>query len=285
MEQNRARVRSRNRARRRNTESAVIGVSLTPYQRFTAEQIRGYRTYKSAVGELYYVFKIGDSPIAQNPEKPGLFVTKDQLRDDFKFSAEFEDPIDGETRYLTTDSQIDLGVFEEETEQITENERKRENNDFIRDARPKTKNYKFASSAQTVEYIEGKPKKISLLSISADQFVVLDIDEKLPPGLKVKGAIAKVKTSRGTQYIIPRSEYVDQGLGSGFYEQISTERRSYDIRTREKRYVDIEGKALPFRNNPRTIQPLGKGKKGGELRRLFAIIGNTFVKAGGKKKG
>jgi hypothetical protein len=276
--------RNRNKARRRNTDSAVIGISLTPYQRFTAEQIRGYRTYKSAIGELYYVFKIGDSPIASNPEKPGLFVTKDQLRENFQFAAEFEDPIDGETRYLTTDNQIDLGEAEEDNEPTKEEERKQDRPDFIRDAKPKTRNYKFSSSSQTIEYIEGKPKKVNLLSIRADQFVVLDIDEKLPPGLRIKGAIAKVKTSRGTQYIIPRSEYVDQGLGSGLYEQISTDRGSYDIRTREKRYVDMEGKALPWRNNARTIQPLGKGKKGGELRKLFSLIGNTFVKAGGKKK-
>lgn len=277
----RAQKEKENKGRRKRVESAVQAGTLSPFQRFTALETRGYKTFSDALGNPYIVFKIADSVIPLHPSYPEKFIESADLDERKHLNlAEFTDPYDGVKRYLIEERENILTGDEYKQKEA----RKEETPEWVNDAKPKTRSYKYATTSQTFEYIKGKPKEIPLISIDSQKFVVLDIDEKLPPGVRIKGAIAKVKTSRGTQYIIPRDVYIEQGFSEGsIYEQIASERGSYDIRTREKRYFDKDtGEQLPFRNNARVMTPLGEGKKGKSNSKVFAVLGRVFKNGGGK---
>lgn len=149
---------------------------------------------------------------------------------------------------------------------------------------PKRARVRTMTSAAT-----GRPEKI--VQVSPDVAVIVDVDGKV--GRTPKGAIGRIQTDRGAQFIFPAT---DEGRkdaaaalaslsGDDKHRAASEDRGSYDVRATSKTKKARGADAKVSYYAPRTIEPRGAASRGGAAAlKVLRWIARAFVAAGGKSK-
>lgn len=264
--------------KRVSRESAIPAHTLTPWQRYQYEIVWKLRTYvHSETGLIMYIIPHNIlGTIIEHPGKdyifePAGFFTIYQLNHMIA-SMTFEDSVTNETFFLIEVKRLpheELPVIK----QIKEPPPPKIGRKPKIEPPPKTARLRQAVREGDKH---GTLKKFNVVQVSKDFAHIQDIDESPPKGFRTpKGAIGKIKTDRGVQYIYPPDHKYD-GLGDSNYENVSQDRGSYDIRTTRR---NASG---PGYINSRRLVSLGDGRKGGKYSRVINAIALAFIRGGGK---
>ncbi len=255
--------------RRISRESAVPAYDLTPWQRLTLETVWKTRRFYDAGGLLHFVipYSVKDT-LLESP--PNGYEYKLQVPKEFSDSiiSTHVDSYDNEKYYLYS-----IETRKQRAGSVSEIAPKKPRSEKP----PKTARLRNAIGNKLES---GKRERFPVVQISTQFATVEDIDEKPPKGFRTpKGAIAKIVTERGIQYIYPAG-YKTEGLGDLNYINTSIDRGSYDVRTLKK------GRTKPGKINSRRLVPIGEGRekfrgKKGLYRKVFNAIARAFKAGGG----
>ena len=259
------------RVRRISRESAIPAYDMSPWERFVLTETWKTRRFYDAGGLLHFVvpYSVKDT-LSESPPAPYRF--SDSECGSSITIGSYVDEYDSVRYYLCDLSRREQSIQKVPTiESIAPKSPKKQ-------PPPKTARLRSAIGNKSST---GKRERFPVVQISSNFAYVEDIDEKPPIGFRPpKGAIAKIVTDRGVQYIFPAGTQY-QGLGDEVYREVSLDRGSFDVRTLRK------SATTPGKVNSRRLVPLGEGKKSffgrkGIYSSVISSIARAFVRGGGK---
>lgn len=224
--------------------SARLRLDYSPYQQYQIES-SGIGSFTGPQGDVYYLMSSTDpEPFPESPGNGWEFVHGGA--DDW------------------TDSNGTPWVLVATSEQPPKPRTKRAKPPEP----PPTKRARVRYSARTTE--TGIREVFPIVQIPASRVTIADVDQTPAKGSRPpKGAIGRIKTDHGVQWLFPPGADVSGLPGVDLaYVDISAQRGSYDTRARSK----VGGR-------PRKVEPLGEGRQGGKYARTISGIARAFLRA------
>lgn len=230
---------------KRKTSARLVG-GYTPYQRYQIES-SGIKSYSLPTGERYYLMSSTDpNPFPVSPGNGWDFVHAPIGRGDW---------IDDTGQEWSL-----VPLYEAPPRPLGRRARPPE-------APPKGRS-RVRYSNRVLE--GGVVERFPIIQVPVSKATIADVDTLPAKGARPpKGAIGRIRTDSGVQWVFPAG--ADLSAVSNLdlaYQDISTQRGSYDTRARGK----VNGR-------PRKIEPLGEGRQGGRYASVVADIARALIRA------